>query len=758
MKKILFVVNDADFFISHRLPIAKFLIENGYEVHLATSGETLPIYNEIGLSFHKLEVTRKGMSPVHELKLVFQIYKLFTRLKPDLVHLVTIKPYLYGGIVASLTKVPAVVSAISGLGFDFMSSGTKAKFLRALLYPFYKFAFRHKNQLVIFQNEDDAGFLVNWGFNRGVINSSKVRLVRGSGVDLQMHQYSSEPQGKVIITFVARLLVDKGIREFIEASKILHDNGIEATFWIVGDIDEGNQKSITREEIASWKQLPNVKFFGFQENIADFYSKSNIACLPSYREGLPKSLVEAAACGRAVVTTDVPGCRDAIKVNKTGLLVPINNAGALAEGIEYLIDNPDVRKRMGIAGRALAEKDFAIEKIVSDHMKIYRKLLGAELLASRKLLFVVNVDWFFLSHRLPIALEAMRQGYEVHIATALTDQLDVLKNYGFVVHPLTLNRSGVGLWAIGKPFWQIFRVCKIIKPDVVHFVTIKPVLLGGVAARLARVPAIVSAVSGLGFVFVSKGINAVIRRWVVKHLYRMALGHVNLRVIFQNSNDLSSLSSLVELPDKKVTMIRGSGADLSQYCVTPLPKVFQWFCWQPVCWLTREYVSLFNLPRYSESEVIFKDVRFVVVGKPDLDNPHSLHPDELAQWTDEGSVELWGHRTDMPQVMAAAHVVVLPSYYGEGLPKVLIEAAACGRAVVTTDHPGCRDAIEAGVTGLLVPVRNAEALANAIEKLLSNPNRCAEMGKAGRVLAESAFDEKQVVAAHLQIYQELTQN
>ena len=312
------------------------------------------------------------MSPIHELKLVFQIYKLFTRLKPDLVHLVTIKPYLYGGIVASLTKVPAVVSAISGLGFDFMSSGTKAKFLRALLYPFYKFAFRHKNQLVIFQNEDDAGFLVNWGFNRGVINSSKVRLVRGSGVDLQMHQYSSEPQGKVIITFVARLLVDKGIREFIEASKILHDNGIEATFWIVGDIDEGNQKSITREEIASWKQLPNVKFFGFQENIADFYSKSNIACLPSYREGLPKSLVEAAACGRVVVTTDVPGCRDAIEVNKTGLLVPINNAGALAEGIEYLIDNPDIRKRMGIAGRALAEKDFAIEKIVSDHMKIYR--------------------------------------------------------------------------------------------------------------------------------------------------------------------------------------------------------------------------------------------------------------------------------------------------------------------------------------------------------------------------------------------------
>ena len=161
-------------------------------------------------------------------------------------------------------------------------------FLRALLYPFYKFAFRHENQLVIFQNEDDAGFLVNWGFNRGVINSSKVRLFRGSGVDLKIHKYIKEPQGKVVITFVARLLVDKGIREFIKASRILHGNGTEAIFWIVGDIDEGNQKSITREEIASWKQLPNVRFFGFQENIADFYSKSNIACLPSYREGASK--------------------------------------------------------------------------------------------------------------------------------------------------------------------------------------------------------------------------------------------------------------------------------------------------------------------------------------------------------------------------------------------------------------------------------------------------------------------------------------
>ena len=154
MKKILFVVNDAAFFISHRLPIAHKLIEEGYEVHLATSGETLPIYDEVGLSFHKVGVSRKGTSPLSELLLIWQLFKLFTSLKPDLVHLVTIKPYLYGGIAAKIAKVPAVVSAVSGLGFVLMAKGFKTKVLRAVLYPFYKFAFSHKNQFVIFQNND----------------------------------------------------------------------------------------------------------------------------------------------------------------------------------------------------------------------------------------------------------------------------------------------------------------------------------------------------------------------------------------------------------------------------------------------------------------------------------------------------------------------------------------------------------------------------------------------------------------------------
>lgn len=755
MKKILFVVNDAAFFISHRLPIANKLIEEGYEVHLATSGVFLPIYDEIGLKFHKLRISRSGKKPLTELSLIWQLFKLFSVMKPDLVHLVTIKPYLYGGIVAKIAKVPAVVSAVSGLGFVFMATGFKAKFLIALLYPLYKFSFSHKNQIVIFQNNDDANFLANWG----VIHSSNVRLIRGSGADLNVYKYTPEPKGRVIVTFVARLLVDKGIREFIHASKILYRKKKKVDFWVAGDLDEGNPESVKTKEVESWKKLPNVKVIGFHKNIADLYSKSNIACLPSYREGLPRSLVEAAACGRAVITTDVPGCRDAIKPNKTGVLVPLKNAKALADTIESLIDNQDVRKEMGIAGRALAEKDFAIEKIVGEHIQIYHDLLYSKSHARRKLLFVVNVDWFFVSHRLPIAIEARQQGYEVHIATALTDRLTILQSYGLIVHPISLDRSGAGLWENGKTFFQILQVFRLVKPDVVHFVTIKPVLLGGLAARIAGVPAVVSAISGLGIVFVAEGVLAVVRRWLVKNLYRVSLGHGNLKVIFQNSDDLSCLASVVQLPDRKVSMIRGSGADLSEYSVTPLPKGV------PVVLLparllvdkgVREFVECAKILRQRGlSEQV---VRFVIVGKPDPANPHSLHQDELTRWSKEGIVELWGHRTDMPRVMAYAKIVVLPSYYGEGLPKVLIEAASCGRAVITTDHPGCRDAIEPGVTGVLVPVRDAVALANAVHELLNDPPRCAIMGQAGRELAEKAFDQKQVVSSHLKIYQELMNN
>ena len=368
---------------------------------------------------------------------------------------------------------------------------------------------------------------------------------------------------------------------------------------------------------------------------------------------------------------------------------------------------------------------------------------------SRTLMFVVNVDWFFLSHRLPIALHAQRQGYQVHIATGLTDKLDELQRHGLVVHPLTLDRSSAGLGNAWRTMAQLWKVFRAVRPDVVHLVTIKPVLLGGLVARLVGVPAVVAAVSGLGFVFVAHGATAVVRRWLVGGLYRMALGHHNLKVIFQNPDDRASLA---HLSSSKVEMIRGSGVDLTQYNHTPLPSCL------PVVLLAARLLADKGVREFVQAARLLKQqgvsARFCLVGSVDPANPASLADAELTQWENDRVVELWGQRLDMLAVLSSAHLVVLPSYR-EGLPKVLLEAAACGRAVVTTDVPGCRDAIDPGVTGVLVPARNATAVAEAIKDLINNPARCQAMGNAGRALAESAFDVRQVVAAHLRIYQQL---
>jgi glycosyltransferase involved in cell wall biosynthesis len=372
---------------------------------------------------------------------------------------------------------------------------------------------------------------------------------------------------------------------------------------------------------------------------------------------------------------------------------------------------------------------------------------------SQRLLFVVNVDWFFLSHRLNIAIAALNQGYQVHIATVLTNGLDELRHHGLIVHPLNVNRNSTSFVDAWIMMTQLWRIIKVVQPNLVHLVTIKPVLLGGLIARLAGVPAVVIAVSGLGFIFVDHGVRAVIRRFLVGVLYNLAIGHSNLKVIFQNPDDRTSLSRMMHLPDHKVEMIRGSGVDLIKYNYKPLPLGI------PVVLMAARLLIDKGVREFIEAARLLKKqgdpARFCLVGSVDPDNPNSLTDDELRLLESEGIVELWGHRSDMPNVLASAHIVVLPSYYGEGLPKVLIEAAACGRAVVTTDHPGCRDAIDPGITGVLVPARNVFLLARAIKDLLDQPTLCMAMGKSGRALAEQAFDIEDVSASHLRIYQSL---
>jgi len=368
---LLMIVNDAAFFISHRLPVADAARSAGYTVLIATMpGAKVADIQSKGFEHYVLPLSRSGKNIFSEIRAFCSLVRLLWRVKPDLLHLVTIKPVLYGGLAARLAPVGGVVSAVSGLGFVFMSSGRKATLVRNVISTMYRLAFGKKNLRVIFQNPDDRDVLLS----ARALDKWKAKTIRGSGVDLSLYQALPEPAGLPVVCFAARLLRDKGVCEYVDAVRLLRGRGVQAAFRLVGDPDPGNPTSISVEEIETWRQEGLMEVLGFRKDIAGLFADSHLVVLPSYREGLPKVLVEAAACARAVVTTDVPGCRDAIDPGETGLLVPVKDVTALADAMQKLIDDGALRQKMGAAGRALAEREFAIEKISQQHLDIYAEL------------------------------------------------------------------------------------------------------------------------------------------------------------------------------------------------------------------------------------------------------------------------------------------------------------------------------------------------------------------------------------------------
>ncbi|WP_406732470.1 glycosyltransferase family 4 protein [Vibrio scophthalmi] len=369
MKKILFVVNVDWAFISHRLPIALEAIKQGFEVHIACAiSERKEFLEGHGLIVHPINISRSGVNPFKELGCVRELFQIIRLVKPDVTHAVTIKPVLYANIIARILKVPKRVSAISGLGYVFIAEGYRSEIFRFFISFLYKIALTNSNS-IIFQNEDDARVLRLLR----VVNKDQEVLIRGSGVDLDKFRVTKEPDGTPVVMLLARLLFDKGVLEFVEAARILNKDKVAIRMVLVGEVDFGNPKSVTPEQLTSWVKEGVVEHWGYRKDVAKTISESTIMVLPSYREGLPKSLIEAAACGRAVITTDVPGCRDAIEPNVTGILVPVKSPQDLAQAILFLVKKETLRKELASEGRRLAESAFDVNAVVNRHIEIYRK-------------------------------------------------------------------------------------------------------------------------------------------------------------------------------------------------------------------------------------------------------------------------------------------------------------------------------------------------------------------------------------------------
>lgn len=372
MKTLLMVVNNPAFFLSHRLNIAQEAKQQGYRVVISTmDGPSVETIKEHGFEHVVFPMERSGMNPISELKSIAHLCRIMKRVRPDIVHLVTIKPVLYGGIAARLMRVPAVVYAISGMGFLFTLDRNRISPIQLVTRFLYRRALAHPNSRVIVQNAEDKALIQSM---RG-LSERQLVLIRGSGANLEQFDYTPEPETPpLVVTMAARLLKDKGVREFVEAARLAKHAGRDDILWqLAGSLDPGNPASVTEEELADWSQ--DINYLGEVKDVATLYQASHIITLPSYREGLPKSLVEAAACGRAVVTTDVTGCRDAIEAGVTGLLVEACDAQALYQAVLSLADEVELRQSMGRAGRQLAQEVFDERLIAKQQVALYQQLI-----------------------------------------------------------------------------------------------------------------------------------------------------------------------------------------------------------------------------------------------------------------------------------------------------------------------------------------------------------------------------------------------
>lgn len=369
--RLLFVVNSARFFLSHRLDLARAAREAGFEVHVAT-GEREDGEEEIragGFEYYPLSMTRTGVRPWEEVMNVIEITGLYRRLRPQLVHHVTVKPILYGGAAARLAGVPAVVNAVTGLGSILAARTVPARVLRALILTGYRFSLSHPRQRLIFQNPDDRDFFLE----RGLVDEGESVVIRGSGVDVQEFTPTPEPGGDPLVVLASRMLWSKGVGTFVEAARSLDRAGVPARYALVGPEDTTSPDSVSHEQLES---LETVDWWGYCDDMPAVLASSAVVCLPSmYGEGVPRILIEGAASGRPLVATDVPGCREIVRHGHNGLLVSPGEPEELANAIAELLEDRDLRRRMGKHGRVLAESEFSLTSVNRRTIDVYRELL-----------------------------------------------------------------------------------------------------------------------------------------------------------------------------------------------------------------------------------------------------------------------------------------------------------------------------------------------------------------------------------------------
>ena len=371
--KLFFIVSEDKSFWSHRLSLALSAIDAGYDVTLVSNFNKLEskIKNR-GVNVININFVRSSKHPFTDLKNIFKLIFILRKEKPDIIHNVALKTILIASIAGLFSKKMVIINAFTGLGYVFSSDQLHAKLIRFFIKPIFKLLFRRSNYWTIFQNPDDMNL-----FERlGLINLNQSTLIRGSGVETNKFIQSDDLNKIPVVMLASRMLWDKGVGEFVEVAKRAYKNKINAEFMLVGGIDNDNPMSIPLSTLKQWVSNGDVQWEGHSDNMPDMLASASIVCLPSYREGLPKVLLEAAAIGRPLIASDGPGCREIVRDKYNGLLVKMRDADSLYEAVLMLVNNRKMRETMGRNSRTLVETELSTTIINTQTIELYRRVVN----------------------------------------------------------------------------------------------------------------------------------------------------------------------------------------------------------------------------------------------------------------------------------------------------------------------------------------------------------------------------------------------
>lgn len=359
MSKILIIAGLGSSLERFRGDLIKSWLDKGYIVHAAApEEEAIPALVKRGVIYHQIPLARTSLNPFKDLKLFLIMCKLTIKIKPDYLFLYTIKPVIYGSIAAYCREKSKVFSMITGLGFVYTTTDYKNRWIQGLVSFLYKVALL-RNEKVFFQNPDDRSLFST----KEIVTPKKTILVNGSGVDLNYYRPVELPEGPPVFLLIARMLREKGIYEYIEAASLIKDRHPEVVFRIIGWELEGGASVISSSQIAQWKEKNTIDILGVVEDVRPYIGGCSVYVLPSYREGTPRTVLEAMAMGRPIITTDTPGCRETVVDGVNGFLVPVKDSETLAAAMEKFILNPELIPIMGRESRLIAEEKYDVHKV-----------------------------------------------------------------------------------------------------------------------------------------------------------------------------------------------------------------------------------------------------------------------------------------------------------------------------------------------------------------------------------------------------------